>query len=238
VSLVRYRLNRFCRSLPDSSLMPPASEFTVRQPSRLPWATNRRDGTGNTPTNFVRRVRSHVEVVDVGHLEAAVDRDAGQAGQRRGDRVARRRDGVRRADQRGELVPVQLAPPVVVLVGRVGERQHLADRIDPAELLAVLVDELDYFGSRGSSSRAKKADAALRISLARRSSRFSRSSSANRCASSVDVPGRWPVSTRLPDPIAKCLPIDPQLGRDRRDRTRPAPRLTLNLKHHPNRPVP
>jgi hypothetical protein len=59
----------------------------------------------------------------------------------------------------------------------------------------VLVDELDYLGSLGSSSLAKKALAALRISFARRSSRFSRSSSAIRCASSVLVPGRRPAST-------------------------------------------
>jgi len=57
------------------------------------------------------------------------------------------------------------------------------------------VDELDYLGSRGSNSRAKKAEAAFKISLARRSSRFSRSNSAIRCASAVCVPGRWPPST-------------------------------------------
>nr|SCV11737.1 hypothetical protein FDG2_6002 [Candidatus Protofrankia californiensis] len=44
------------------------------------------------------------------------------------------------------------------------------------------------------SSRAKKADAAFRISFARVSSRTSRSSSAIRCASAVEVPGRWPPS--------------------------------------------
>ena len=47
-------------------------------------------------------------------------------------------------------------------------------------------------GSRGSSSRAKKADAAFRISLARLSSRTSRSSSAMRCASAVEIPGLCP----------------------------------------------
>ena len=44
----------------------------------------------------------------------------------------------------------------------------------------MFVDELDYLGSRGSSSRAKKAEAARKISLARFNSRFSRSSSVMR----------------------------------------------------------
>src|SRR6266536_2415779 len=68
--------------------------------------------------------------------------------------------------------------------------QHPADRFDTAEPLPMFVDELDYLGSRGSSSRAKKPAAAFRISLARRSSRTSRSSSAIRCESTVDVPRR------------------------------------------------
>ncbi len=57
------------------------------------------------------------------------------------------------------------------------------------------VDEGHYFGSRGSSSRAKKADAALRISFARRSSLFSRSSSRILARSSLGNPGRRPSST-------------------------------------------
>lgn len=47
--------------------------------------------------------------------------------------------------------------------------QHRTDRLDPEPVL-VSVDELDYHGSRGSSSRAKKLDAANKISLARLSS--------------------------------------------------------------------
>jgi hypothetical protein len=58
----------------------------------------------------------------------------------------------------------------------------------------VSVNERDYLGGRGSSSRAKKADAAFKISFARRSSRFSRSSSRNRARSSVVNPGRSPAS--------------------------------------------
>ncbi|SRR5258708_312268 len=76
-----------------------------------------------------------------------------------------------------------------------GESMHTeigvaARRIDDPEPVAVFVDETHYFGSRGSSSLAKKADAALRISLARRSSRTSFSSSAIRCWSLVVIPGR------------------------------------------------
>src|SRR6266511_2264983 len=81
-----------------------------------------------------------------------------------------------------------------LLVGVVGGRcdlQHLADRLD-TELLPVGVDEPGHFGRRGSSSLAKKAEAALRIWLARRSSRTSRSSSAIRCRSAVGTPRRRP----------------------------------------------
>ena len=69
--------------------------------------------------------------------------------------------------------------------------QHAADRLDP-EPVTVVVDERHYHGSRGSSSRAKNEDAANRISLARFSSRTSRSSSLIRLASDVVVPGRRP----------------------------------------------
>jgi len=47
------------------------------------------------------------------------------------------------------------------VISRRGDLQRLADRLDP-EAVPVFVDELHYFGSRGSSSRAKKAEAAFR----------------------------------------------------------------------------
>ena len=75
------------------------------------------------------------------------------------------------------------------IVSRRGDLQGLADRLDP-KALSVLVGEAHDLGGRGSSSRAKKAEAALRISLARRSSRFSFSNSAMRCWSGVVTPGR------------------------------------------------
>src|SRR5438270_257763 len=84
-----------------------------------------------------------------------------------------------------------------VVRGR-GDLQRRTDRLDSPSL-AVLVDELHDLGGRGSSSRATKAEAAFRISLARRNSRFSRSSSAMRRCWSVGTPGRLPVS------MAACL---------------------------------
>jgi hypothetical protein len=58
----------------------------------------------------------------------------------------------------------------------------------------VRLDQAHDLGSRGSSSRAKKAEAAFKILLARRSSRFSRSNSVMRRCCSVLTPGRLPLS--------------------------------------------
>src|SRR4249919_1374254 len=74
---------------------------------------------------------------------------------------------------------------LVCVVGRRGDRQHLADRLDPV-VPAVVVDELHHhFSWRSSSAWAKYADAFRRISLARFSSKFSRSSRLRRARSSV-----------------------------------------------------
>jgi hypothetical protein len=59
----------------------------------------------------------------------------------------------------------------------------------------MLVDERDHhFGRRSSSACAKYADALRRISFARRSSRFSRSSSLSRSRSPLVSPERTPWS--------------------------------------------
>src|SRR5690606_7877766 len=72
--------------------------------------------------------------------------------------------------------------------------QYIADRLDSV-LLTVLVDERHHhFARRSSSACAKYADALRRISLARRSSRFSRSSSLSRSRSWLVRPGRCPAS--------------------------------------------
>lgn len=88
----------------------------------------------------------------------------------------------------------------------------MADRLDPPSqptgvATPVGVDEGDYLFGRPSSSVAKKTDAALRMSLARRSSRFSRSSCAMRCASAVDVPGRRPERSQRGSPTGAATPV-------------------------------
>jgi hypothetical protein len=65
--------------------------------------------------------------------------------------------------------------------------------VDP-ETASTLVDERDYLVSRRSSFGAKRADAPLRISFARRSSAFALSSCFKRARSSVVRPGQWPAS--------------------------------------------
>jgi hypothetical protein len=72
--------------------------------------------------------------------------------------------------------------------------EHPADRLDP-EPRAMFVDERDHFLDWRSSSAPRKADAASRISFARRSSLFSHSSSFIGARSSVVSPGRRPWST-------------------------------------------
>ena len=85
-------------------------------------------------------------------------------------------------------------------ISRRGNLQDLAERLDP-EGIAMLVDEvLQDLSRRSSSAWAKNALASFNISLARRSSLFSRSSSLTRWASAVVTPSRVPASTsaRLP----------------------------------------
>src|SRR5262249_3727941 len=89
-------------------------------------------------------------------------------------------------------------PRTCLVVGGGGDLQDLAYRLD-SELPPVLVDVVDHLARRPSSSAAKKADALFRISFARRSSRFSLSSSVIRRRSSEVTPGR------LPSSISACL---------------------------------
>lgn len=51
---------------------------------------------------------------------------------------------------------IRLGPLPCRVVGGRDELQYTADRLDP-ETLLVIVDEAGHLGSRGSSSRAKKA---------------------------------------------------------------------------------
>ena len=83
----------------------------------------------------------------------------------------------------------------MVPVGRWGDLQDAADRLDP-KLLPVLTDEsLQDSMRRSSSAWAKNALASFRISLALRSSRTSRSRSLMRWASSLETLSRTPAST-------------------------------------------
>ena len=80
------------------------------------------------------------------------------------------------------------APRHMGVIGRRGDRQNAADRLDPVDG-AMIVDERDHgLDRRSSSAWAKYADALRRISLACRSSRFSRSSALSRSRSSLVRP--------------------------------------------------
>ena len=82
----------------------------------------------------------------------------------------------------------------VIVVGGGGDRQHFADRLDP-ELRPVIVNEGDHrLSGRSSSAWAKYADALRRISLACRSSRFSRSKAFIFSATSLGTPATTPLS--------------------------------------------
>src|SRR5690606_25062272 len=76
----------------------------------------------------------------------------------------------------------------VAPIARRGDLQHLADRLDPVGLSMLIDEALQDFRRRSSSAWAKNALASFRISLALRSSLFSRSSSFRRCRSVVVTP--------------------------------------------------
>src|SRR2546430_290844 len=83
----------------------------------------------------------------------------------------------------------------------------------------VRADEVHCFGKRGSSSRAKKAEAVFRISLARRSSRFSRSSSRSPLVLVAGQAGTLVVVHRITSqPQPQRLGVDAELAGDRGDR--------------------
>ena len=86
------------------------------------------------------------------------------------------------------------------MVGRWGDRQHPADRLDPIRP-AVIVDEGDHgLYRRSSSAWAKYALALRRISLAWRSSRFSRSRALSLSPSRSSGPARARCRARPSSP--------------------------------------
>src|SRR5579875_2961014 len=82
----------------------------------------------------------------------------------------------------------------VRVVRRRGDRQHLADRLDPVGPFVLVDERLHGLHRRSSSAWAKYALALRRISLTWRSSRFSRSKALIRSRSSVVGPARKPRS--------------------------------------------
>src|SRR5262249_25929691 len=85
----------------------------------------------------------------------------------------------------------------VGMVGRRGDRQYFADRLDPGRP-TMIVDESEHgFPPASSSAWAKYAEALRRISFACRSSRFSRSSAFSFSATSAGIPTRLPPSTSV-----------------------------------------
>ena len=91
--------------------------------------------------------------------------------------------------------PGREGPGLGVVVGGGGDLQLLADRLDPPSkptglIVPMGIDEGDYFLCRRSSSAPKKLAAACRMSLARRSSRFSLRSCFNSACSVVLNPAR------------------------------------------------
>jgi hypothetical protein len=118
------------------------------------------------------------------------------------------------------------------VVGGRGDRQDPADRLDPI-LTPMIVDERDHgFDRRSSSARAKYADAFRRISLAWRSSRFSRSRAlCDPALRSSDLSAcRGPARPALPSaaaspPCSRSSPRSSQLPptASRDPRRRPAP---------------
>src|SRR5215211_2925592 len=108
--------------------------------------------------------------------------------------------------------PLRISPPGGMgVIRRRGDRQHAAERLDPVDG-AMRVDEGDNgLDRRSSSAIAKYALAFLRISLAWRSSRPSRSSARMRSCSAVVGPARRPWSRSVwrtqPRSVSGAQPI-------------------------------
>ena len=116
--------------------------------------------------------------------------------------------------------------------------QHTTDRVDP-EPFAVRVDVLDDHRSRRSTSAAAKNALAVRnISLARRSSRFSRSSSAIRPVLARRPRPVTSVDFGLPDPGPQRLRMHPQLVGYPLNRAPRPRRIPPSLQRHPRCPLP
>jgi hypothetical protein len=125
------------------------------------------------------------------------------------------------ADLAGQLLiaqgPCTRGPRPCRVAGRRGDRQHLADRLD-SEARPVLFDESARLSPRQSSFAPKKAAAALRISLACRSSRTSRSSLLTRSRWVPESPLQALVGLGLAHPLTRGLGRHAKLAGHRADR--------------------
>ena len=128
------------------------------------------------------------------------------------------------------------APGDMSVIGRRGDRQHPADRLDPMGP-AMIVDEGDHgLNRRSSSAWAKYALALRRISLAWRSSRFSRSSAFSFARHVRRRPGPCPLSrSAFFDPVVQRLRRAADLRRNRHDRRPLRGMIALVIDHHPHR---
>ena len=135
---------------------------------------------------------------------------------------------------------------LVRVVRRWGDRHLRAQRPDPVSTSMSVDERHHHLARRSSSAWAKYADALRRISFARRSSRFSRSSSLSRCRSLLVSPARTPRSHVIPakagialaHPLAQRLRRAPELRRHRGDRRPLRIMFTLMLQHQPHCPLP
>src|SRR6202521_3604056 len=83
-------------------------------------------------------------------------------------------------------------PRLMSVIGGRGDLQHTTDRLDPVSPAMIVYEDDHGLNRRSSSAWAKYAEALRRISLAWRSSRFSRSRAFIRSRSSVVEPARRP----------------------------------------------
>jgi hypothetical protein len=123
------------------------------------------------------------------------------------------------------------------MIGRGGDRQDLAERLDPMEP-TMIVDEGDHgLNRRSSSAWAKYADALRRIWFACRSSRFSRSRALSRtpCLSSDQAcgPRRAPPVSPTRSASGPCSRSWPRSRGSSHSATGAAPRDLA----HPHRPL-
>ncbi len=121
-------------------------------------------------------------------------------------------------------------------VSRWGDLQHLADRLDPMRVPRLIDKRPHDLSRRSSSAWAKNALASFSISLARRNSLTSRSSTLMRACSAVLRPSRWPcVPLVLTHPVVQGRCRAANLARNGNHGCPLRFVLGPVLEHHPHR---